>query len=863
MDTIIEQYGVTVSTPPWAITHMLQTKTIHKMLNITSKKDLRSFYKCIDADNEAHVIEYSKRLDNNEHYILELKFGISGELTKIDDVVNDVTLLVNKNISDHINVQNKDLEAWVCIRNEPYVVIDKKTFTCLLHYPNIIIPLESSEFLTQSFVSNCNYEQIRLNINSLKGSSNKATYVYGCFDEDSSYGPYMLHSVYNYDMNKQNISLSRIEMMQKFSVYNKKGTLYDIQLVPNPLDEYIQKYNQNVMESSELMEDVETLLTMVKPDRLNDLVNLHVLANSIYNIDSSFLPLLMNFLTPIYGDNYVRICYLYWKFYDDEVYPHYGYYNLLSWVKEDQYDKYEEYRRAQMNIIFRKHNNRPPTTKLIAQLLKCQYPDYVYKEKRNNEHVFYCFYPKQHRWVEDIANKETSIFHKIEGPFKDEVIKLHDMHIALIQQDDEADQKIIAKITKNKEFICNKLDDYSFNQKIIQHFKEYCRNPNFENELNSMHEYIACEDGVMDFKLGIFRDGRPEDKCSISTGRYIKKFFNKHGKPKHNIKEYVEHLRQIKLHFKRLWPNTKVRNYKLAQKGAIFKTEQKTTSEQKLYIENGEGANGKSKDDDLMKNALGQYYTSSAPTLLTVESPESSKPRPDICQLRHVRYVSIQEPENKDSLKFSIIKRLTGGDEFCERLLYQSEMCKFNTAKTQFHLSCNTIPTIENMDYGSSRRVEVTEYNTRFVDFDPENVNDCKIKPYQNQIYTQPDFYDSYLFFIIDKWYEYHDSSNMNRKTAKMPDEIKNFTTDKILDNDIIAQYIKNCIVLSKEDFITHDDIWYDYCNWFADSCIPRNLKGDKRDTIKKMSKKLGGSDKKCFNGYKLASDVSDILSCV
>jgi len=130
------------------------------------------------------------------------------------------------------------------------------------------------------------------------------------------------------------------------------------------------------------------------------------------------------------------------------------------------------------------------------------------------------------------------------------------------------------------------------------------------------------------------------------------------------------------------------------------------TTEHKLVVLNGLGANGKSVYLDTMQHILGGFAASTpAQTLLQHKSEQTN----DIADLQYIRFVSAVESEENSVLAEGLVKSITGGDKVTCRKLYENNQ----TFKPKFklNLATNHKPRINSGGLGVWRRLLLVPCN--------------------------------------------------------------------------------------------------------------------------------------------------------
>ena len=135
-----------------------------------------------------------------------------------------------------------------------------------------------------------------------------------------------------------------------------------------------------------------------------------------------------------------------------------------------------------------------------------------------------------------------------------------------------------------------------------------------------------------------------------------------------------------------------------------------STSEQCLFIMIGDGANGKSTFVNVIKHLLGTYGTTAAAQTLIAQGGSSIGD--DLVDLARSRFISVSETEEGQSLAEAKIKQMTGGDTLTGRPLYGSYV-EFKIIG-KLWLATNSLPQINNSDYGIWRRIMAIPFNRTF-----------------------------------------------------------------------------------------------------------------------------------------------------
>lgn len=135
------------------------------------------------------------------------------------------------------------------------------------------------------------------------------------------------------------------------------------------------------------------------------------------------------------------------------------------------------------------------------------------------------------------------------------------------------------------------------------------------------------------------------------------------------------------------------------------------STEQKVYIFYGSGANGKSVLLEVIRKTIGSELVVHADSKTLVKNGRTI--REDIARFEGARLATCSEIGNQDTLDEPLIKGLSGGDQMVSRKLYQNSQEFQNSAK--IIIATNILPNIEATDHGIERRLEVIPFNQTFT----------------------------------------------------------------------------------------------------------------------------------------------------
>lgn len=234
-------------------------------------------------------------------------------------------------------------------------------------------------------------------------------------------------------------------------------------------------------------------------------------------------------------------------------------------------------------------------------------------------------------------------------------------------------------------------------------------------------------------------------------------------------------------------------------------------------------SNGKSKYAKAMELALGDYYGSVSPTLITKERAKSNEASPEIKVIMKKRYIVMSETESTDTINVGMMKQITGGDSIMARQMYDSEYS--TKIRCAFELFANVPPKLNSIDGGVMRRLEITKWGTEFVNYVRDDSG--KIIGYEKNgdpvsgkkfyreklpnIEREMEKYKSVLMYmLINTYYPlYIKQITTGKKDLILPQKIIVQNKKYFKENDAIYTYITT--VWHKVDNPTSDDYTYAY----------------------------------------------------
>lgn len=386
---------------------------------------------------------------------------------------------------------------------------------------------------------------------------------------------------------------------------------------------------------------------------------------------------------------------------------------------------------------------------------------------------------------------------------KTEVVK----HVEAYVQERPED----AELAKLAQKAISSLKTKGFRENVLGDITENVGDDRLLEKLDSKRHLIGWNNGVFDLEAQHFRDGKPDDYVTMSTGHdYVDP--DQTPKTAKEVQAFLE-----KVHVNPVFREYCLNSLSVALSGVI--------SFEHMHCWTGTGSNGKSRTVKLLDEGLGDYMKTLPPSLLTGVRPESGKPTPELCSAAGARIVVMSEVDGKATINVAVMKELSGGDKIAVRALYGGA----STIKPQFtmFMTCNDLSKVDANDDGTWRRLKVLPYKSKFVLENPRNELEFKADN------SMDDKISSWApFFISMLQSRYHTALEaMRHEPSEITEQVKLYRIASDRDADFVHQ---NLIKITEQD----DEEWEEADAWVLLDMYKRE--GRDRDiTLSKLIEKL------------------------
>ncbi len=488
----------------------------------------------------------------------------------------------------------------------------------------------------------------------------------------------------------------------------------------------------------------------------------------------------------------------------------YGIGSLVKWAKEDNDKLFNKVKRESVAcLVHESVLNGTDADFLIAKVIHKYFEDEFISMNVKDE----WYYFNGIRWEKtlegtllrmSIHNKIWNVYHEYE---QNKYKKESDDAIAMAESEDEKKDLREGKTKegrrlKNIALIKMKLLKDSYVTTLINSLRNLFYKKNIAEEFDSKLDLLGFENGIVDLKEGVFREGRPEDYVIKSTGYSLE--IGDHKLPikitnlQNIMKDCIPNYNILKQHLfgflKQIIPINDVRDYTLRFLSKCLSGENR---DEGFYIWTGSGGNGKSKLIELMQLVLGSYSGGLPVSLITSKRSSSNSATPEMERTKGLRFVVMQEPEANESINIGLMKELTGNDKIIARGLFKDPI-EF-VPQFKLLLMCNDLPNIPSNDDGTWRRLEVVDFISRFVgEEDYHKLDDKKHvfkrdKCLRAKLQAWPVIF---LGILLEEWLKY------DKYGITVPSQVNNKTKSYRNENDIVGQWIEQ----SCEESDNHDD---------------------------------------------------------
>ena len=498
--------------------------------------EMDSFYqnyeRALNAGEDLYMTE--KHRDISPFLIdLDFKFEKGDNLNRIytKDVIENVIRSYCNKITEYVDVPN---EYNIYLLEKPHPNVDKGVIKDGVH---IIIPNIVTKTSVQFVIRKELLSQLKDVFQHLKCVNNVDDIVDEAVIERNNwqmYGskkpncePYKVTHKYVWDNTTSILSPTELtetssEIVEILSIRNK----YDSNKIKIEKVEVMKEYEKeaskakkkmsNALQTSintrknqiENLEHVCKLVDLLSEERANSYIDWISVGWCLRNIDHRLLEKWVEFSkkSPKFEEGE---CEKRWNYMRDDGL---GMGTLNMWAKKDSPEQYAEVLKTDIsNLIY---NSRNETHYDIAKVVHFMFKhDFVCSSYKAN----YWYQYQGHRWVPCESGFALSLKLSTDV-FKRYSSAASEYHAKASATESDTEQSIYAEIGKKLAGIALSLKKVPFKENVMKECRSLFYMDKFEERLDSKYNLIGFENGVYDLEQLEFREGRPEDYISFTTG---------------------------------------------------------------------------------------------------------------------------------------------------------------------------------------------------------------------------------------------------------------------------------------------------------------------------------------------------------
>jgi len=528
--------------------------------------------------------------------------------------------------------------------------------------------------------------------------------------------------------------------------------------------------------------------------------------------------------------------------------------SLLAMAKNDSPDEYRAWKETNVRFyLWRSLYEPKPTEYDVAMVANKMYGDrFVCADAKKD--VWYQF--SNHRWsyMDDGITLKNLLVEEVVEKYCELRKELHDQigdleyKMGLAEKDSQEAREMAMEHKEKSDrkkrcsAIVSALKGTGFLERVMKMCKLKMYDKDFTKKIDENRNLLGCENGVLDLELGIFRDGRPDDYITFSTGIY----YQTYRSDDEEVAELDEYLLKV-------YPNKNRREYFLDFMASCL---QGGNVNKRFLIATGPSDGAKSMTFALLEMVFGsgnEGYFGKFPRELIVQATgrnASSGPRPELSRVRGKRVMGCQEITKEERVNIGFVKEATGNDSFYTRGMYE----KGTEINPQFTLlmQCNDPPAIPGHDEATWSRIRVLDHEAKFVK--PQDIEkwpvpatleeQLKLKRFKaDPAFKQrlPELAPVLLWRLFERYKVY------KTKGLKEPREVMLATDMYQADNDIYRQFIRDRIEreddeeLAPKTFIKLQDVYSEFKDWYADNYPSYTREKIGKNTLKhELNRRLG-----------------------
>ena len=468
---------------------------------------------------------------------------------------------------------------------------------------------------------------------------------------------------------------------------------------------------------------------------------------------------------------------------------------LCYWAKNDDLAGYTELVRQNVKLILQEAESGThyDIAKVVYEMYKHQFRCVSIKKE-----IWYEF--QHHRWV--MIENGYTLNNIISEELTVEFMHLNHWYIADALRKSATERDACNRRSEKILRLMNELKKSPFKRSVMEQCSHLFYETDFEEKLNRNKDLLGFDNGIYDLKAACFRAGLPDDYLTYTT--------------KYNYKEYNmnhKYIKCVEQFFRKVQPEDEMYDYLLTLLASHLDGHNK--QQRFVFFTGFGGSNGKSTACDFLQMTLGDYASTVKPTIFTRKEKGAGDASPELADKNGVRFLQLDEPDESERIHVGQLKRLSGNDKIQARALYQDIF--YYKPQFKMIMLCNKLPHIEAIDGGTWRRIRVTPWDSKFVDFD-EKIEDAVYEHFKDpDIEAKMDKWKkAFIWLLINKYYPIY------RKHGGVPEplKVKQYSDDYHKSSDIYFEFIAEHLEITEKpsDWERTTDIYDNFRSWYKQS---------------------------------------------
>ena len=512
---------------------------------------------------------------------------------------------------------------------------------------------------------------------------------------------------------------------------------------------------------------------------------------------------------------------------------------LRYYASIDSPDLYKTFKKEQAEHYVKESLNGSHND--IAKVLYAEYGNEFVCASISNK-MWFQF--RDHRWEEI----EEGIF--LRERISDEIVEKYsevgkEIFTKLASVQDKAEEAMYNARLKQVQKIIGNLKSSPYKNNIMKEAMEVFYDRRFQQKLDQNPFVIGFTNGVYDLKLNEFRPGRPEDFISKVLPIDLKDY-----------KMEDESVQNVVNFLMKVFPDPEIREYFLDCYSDIFVG---GNNQKKVYLWTGEGDNGKSITQMFFDEMLGELAIKFNTQYFTGKKVSSGSANPELARAAPpVRLGTMEEPDADEQLNIGELKKLSGGDKFWARDLFEKGK-KTREVTPMFMISfiCNKLPKLKYSDKATWNRFRVIPFEATFVEPDQPCPETFEEQMKQKRFPMDKEFKHK-IHGMVSAWAWYLLEWRKQISVRKEPEKVREATAAYRRQNDIYRQFIEECII-EDDSILSITEMYAHFKEWFKEGWPNMSLpiKNEVKEYFEKLWGELGTGSK--WKGYRIRTLQDDI----